>query len=173
MKKVMAIFLMVIGMAALFAGTHVQTIVLMSVVEEVTPVYSLEVEHVENGYAYNTSCSEVAVKAFDIRKDVKADLSVMQALSRYTGRVKITVSASELEWNGFRTKGLRISGSLRQGSRRIGWTETSGNSLVMHLEYTGAVLDSEVAEVTVNYNGSNSLPQGDYTSHITMVIETE
>ena len=49
MKKVIAIFLMVIGMAALFAATHVQTVVLMSVVEEVNPVFSLVPGYVENG----------------------------------------------------------------------------------------------------------------------------
>ena len=174
MKKVMAIFLMVIGMAALFAATNVQTIVLVSVVEEMAPVYCLVPGYVENGYVRNVSSHEAAVEAFDIRKDVRVQFDILQSESRYEGTVKITVSASELEWNGFRTKGLQISGSVNETAGRTGWTQVSGNSLEIVLDYTGrGVSESVAAEVSIDYSGDSNLPQGTYVSYVRMVVEAE
>lgn len=174
MKKVMAIFLMVIGMAALFAATNVQTIVLVSVVEEKAPVFCLVPGYVENGYIHNVSGHEAAVEAFDIRKNVSARFDIMQSDSRYEGAVKITVSASELEWNGFRTKGLQMSGSVNETKGRTGWTQAFGNSLEITLNYTGSgISESVVAEVSIDYSGDSNLPQGTYVSYVRMVVEAE
>ena len=170
----MAIFLMVIGMAALFAVTHVQTVVLVSVVEEVNPVFSLVPGYVENGYVRNVSSHEAVVEAFDIKKDVRVQFDILQSLSRYEGTVKITVSASELEWNGFKTQGLQISGSVNETVGRTGWSQTSGNSLELTLNYNGrGVAESTAAEVSINYNGNSEFPQGAYVSYVRMVVETK
>jgi len=174
MKKIMAIFLLIIGMAILFAATNIQTIVLVSVVEEKTPVFCLVPGYVENGYVRSVSDYDAVVEAFDIRKDTRVQFSILQSESRYEGTVKITVSASELEWNGFRTKGLQISGNVNKTAGRTGWTQVSGNSLEIVLDYTGrGVSESAAAEVSVEYTGSSALPQGTYVSYVRMVIEAE
>ena len=173
MKKAMVVFLMLLGMAVLFAGTWKQTIVLVSVVEEVSPEYSLGIAYVENGYAERISGNEVLVGSHNVGKDVKADLFICQSLSRYKGEVKITVSASELSFKGYRTEGLEISGLVNQVYGRYGYTENRSNDLVIHLDYNGkAIEDSVVAEVSIRYKGNENLPQGDYVSHVRMVIES-
>lgn len=174
MKKAIVVLLLVLSAAVLFAETRVQTIVLVSVVERVTPNFSLEVEYVENGYAHNTSSHEVEVFTHDVDKNVQAHLVVWQDLSRYAGDVKITVSATELWWNGFHTEGLQISGRSCDVLGRTGQVSINNNSVVFNVNYTGkCILESPVAEVTVDYQGNSQLPRETYVSQISMVIESK
>ena len=174
MKKAIVIALMVMGMALLFAANWTQTIILMSVVEAIRPDYTLEVAYVENGYANRTSASEVMVCSHDVSKDVRANLFIAQSLSRYKGEVEITISAEELHWNGYHTDGLNISANLVSINGRDGFVQENGKSVVISLNYDGKTIDnSVVADIEVAYKGNSNLPQGDYVSHIRMVVEAK
>ena len=174
MKKAMVVFLMLLGMTVLFAGTWKQTIVLVSVVEKIVPEYSLGIAYVENGYAEEISGSEVLVGSHNIGKDVEANLFIGQALSRYRGEVRITVTASELSFGGYHTERPEISGHVSQVAGRQGYTEEGSNGLVVCLDYSGKTVDTSVAaEISIRYKGNANLPQGDYVSHVRMVVESK
>lgn len=174
MKKAIVALMLVLSAFALFAGTHVQTIVLMSVVEGVEPSFYLEVGHVENGYGYNTSKNEASIFSHNVKENVKASFEIWQDLSRYCGEVEITVSVSELYWEGYHTNGLKIQGNTNPVLGRRGTTEISGNSVTFNLDYMGpAVEGSKVADFSVEYNGDSSLPDALYVSYIQMVVEVK
>lgn len=173
MKKAIIALLMVLCAVTLFAATQVQTIVLVSVVEELIPEFFLEETYIENGYVSKLSRNELLVGSHDVSKDVEVGLCVNQLMSRYQGDVRVTISAEELHWKSYHTEGLEISGQVSDVLGRHGLvTRLDKNSIVIQLNYSGkTVNDSSVADVMVRYNGNSRLPQGDYVSHITMVVE--
>ena len=165
--------MIIICAATLFAASWSQTIVLMSVVEEVYPSFSLEVSHVENGYGYNTSKNEAAILSHNVKENVKASFSIWQSLSRYVGDVKITVFVTELSWNGYHTEGLQISGSTYPTKNRQGSVSVSNKSIEFNLFYSGAIDESIAAEFTVEYNKDSILPDETYVSYVKMVVEVK
>lgn len=173
MKKAMVVLMLLLSAAVLFAGSYVQTIVLMSVVEEVEPGFCLEVSHVENGYGYTTSGKEASIVSCNVKENVKADFNIRQDFSRYRGEIGITVSVSELCWNGYHTENLQISGKVNEVGGRWGYAEISGNEIKFNLNYSGYVEISSAAEFSVEYNGNQQLPNETYVSYVTMVVEVK
>ena len=166
--------MLVLSAVTLFAATHVQTIVLVSVVEEVKPCFGLEVSYVENGYGYNTSKNSVSIESHNVAENVRAEFSIWQTMSRYMGEVEIKVSVSELYWNGYHTDGLKISAQTLDICGRHGLVEYSDKSISIHLTYEGkAIMDSVVAEFSVEYNGDSRLPQETYVSYVQMMVESK
>ncbi len=175
MKKAIVAMLLVFCMAALFAATiTTQTIVLVSVVEEVRPGFSLKVNDVVNGFVLSNNGSEAIIEAFDVKKDVSVNFSVYQSLSRYKGGVDVNITISELCCNGFSTKGMELYGQINEIAGRTGYSVVSGNSIDLYFDYTGKTVDySSAAEISVKYNGDSSLPEGEYISYIKMSYVVE
>ena len=174
MKKAIVALLLVICAATLFAATTTQTIILMSVVEQVRPDFILESTYVENGYVQKTSKNEISVFSHNVRENVRADFQIWQTFSRYTGEVEIKVSATELYCGGYHTEGLRLTSWVSEVERRHGSSDTYGNCVDFNLIYDGGCIqESVVAGFTVEYQGSDKLPEGTYMSQITMVIESK
>lgn len=174
MKKAIVVLMLILSTVALFAETYVQTIVLISVVKEVEPSFYLEVGHVENGYGYNTSKNEASIFSHNVKENVRASFGIWQDLSRYRGEVEITVSVSDLYWEGYHTNGLNIHGNTTPVLGRKGIAEVSGNSIVFNLGYSGTAVESgKVAYFSVEYNGDSALPKALYISYIQMVVEVK
>ena len=166
--------MLVLSMAVLFAETYVQTIVLMSVVEEVEPSFNLEINYVENGSGYITSKNEASIFSQNAREDIEASFSINQSLSRYCGEVEITVSVSELYWNGYNTNGLCIFGNVNEVEGRKGEVNVSENCVRFTLAYSGNTIDdSEAANFIIRYKGDSTLPDETYVSYIGMVIKVK
>lgn len=172
MKKAIAVLILVLSACVLFAATNVQTIVLMSVVEEVKPSFNLEVAYIENGYARYQK-NEVAIHSCNIKEDTYAEINLWQSLSRYSGRVEVSISVSELMWNGYFTDSLKMRGEVTDTFGRTGSLNIQKNTASLDLTYTSAVRESVVAKLFVAYNGNSALPDGDYVSHIVMTYEAQ
>lgn len=174
MKKAMVALLMIICAATLFAATWSQTIVLVSVVEQVRPEFTLEAAYVENGYAHNTSSSEISIESHNVKENVKAEFIVSQYMSRYCGQVEIRVSVTELYCGRYHTDGLRMSSYVVDTKGRSGSSFITDNCIAFDLTYDGRTVDdSIVAGFTVEYEGNDNLPEGTYVSHIVMAIESK
>jgi len=174
MKKAIAVLLVVLSMAFLFAVSWTQTIVLMSVVEGLKPEYSLDVVYVENGYTDRFSMDNVLVHSHDVSRDVVVNLCINQGTSRYTGETKITILVDELTWDNHHTSGLEISAqTCSMIGRQSTITRSGDNILEIHNYYNGkAIGNSSVTDIQVRYQGNKNLPQGDYVSQIRMVVES-
>ena len=168
MKKAIVALMTIMCAATLFAATHTQTIVLMSVVEPVKPSFTMNVAYVENGYADIKNSSEVTIHSCNIKEDVTAQIDIFQSLSRFTGEVEVSVSVSELTCNGYSTKGLRLTGNVLETKGRTGFSEVSENTVKFDLQYSGVVQESLAAQLFVEYNGDSTLPNGDYVSYVVM-----
>ena len=175
MKKAIVVMLLVFCMAALFAATiTTQTIVLVSVVEEIRPSFSLEVNNVANGFVLSNNGSEAIIEAFDVKKDVSVNFSIYQSLSRYKGGVDVSITISELRCNNFSTKGMELCGQVNEVVGRTGYSVVSGNTIDLYFDYSGSAVDcSSAAEISVRYNGDSSLPEGEYISYIKMSYVVE
>lgn len=173
MKKAIVVLMLVLSTTVLFAATSTQTIILMSVVEQVRPSFILESTYVENGYVQKTSKNEISVLSHNVRENVKADFQIWQTLSRFTGEVEITVSVSELYCDRYYTDGLRLSSWVNDVDSRHGQTGISGNTVNFNFIYVGgAISDQVVGGFTVEYQGNDNLPEGTYVSYVTMMIES-
>lgn len=172
MKKTIVALLLVLCMAALFAATtKTQTIVLVSVVEETKPCFSLDVAYVKNGYAFNSG-DEVSIHSYNVKEDVQVKLNVWQDFSNYKGKMGISISVSELSCGSFSTSGLSLSGNVTLQSG--GCAFVNFGNIEFSLNYDGRPIGEEVvAEVYVNYNGNSLLPEGEYVSYIRMTYEAE
>ena len=169
MKKAIVALMLVICAATLFAANvFTQTIVLVSVVETKRPDFTLEVANVVNGYVKHSNGDEVAIGTLNAQHDVKADLIVSQTESRFYGKVELDITVTELYHEGFHTNGLRISGNVINMKGREGSLSVCGNSAHIELEYSGSMVEADVAELSVEYNGNPSLPEGEYVSLIVM-----
>lgn len=168
MKKAIVALMLVICAATLFAATHTQTIVLMSVVEPVKPSFTMNVAYVENGYASQANGSEVTIHSCNIKENVTAQINIFQSLSRFTGEVEVSVSVSELTCNGHSTRGLRLAGNVLETNGRTGFSTVSENTVKFDLQYSGVVQESLAAQLIVEYNGDGNLPEGDYVSYVIM-----
>jgi len=174
MKKAIVALLLVICAATLFAATWSQTIVLVSVVEQVRPEFTLEAVYVENGYADYTSSSEVSIESHNVKENVKADFVINQYLSRYCGEVEIRVSVTDLYCGKNHTDGLRMSSYVVDTKGRSGNSFITDNCVAFDLTYDGRAVDNSiVAGFTVEYEGNDNLPEGTYVSHIVMAIESK
>ena len=175
MKKAIVAMLLVFCMTALFAATTTtQTIILVSVVEEIRPSFSLEVKNVANGFVLSNNGSEAIIEAFDVKKDVSVNFSVYQSLSRYKGGVDVSITISELRCNNFSTKGMELCGQVNEITGRTGYSVISGNTIDLYFDYSGSTVGcSSAAEISVKYNGDSSLPEGEYISYITMSYVVE
>ena len=174
MKKAIIALVMVFCAVTLFAATWSQTVVLVSVVEQVKPEYVLEAVYVENGYANRTSSSEISIESHNVKEDVRAEFVISQYLSRYCGQVEIRVFVTDLVCGKYHTDGLRMSSYVTDIRGRHGSSFITDNCVAFDLTYDGkAVDDSMVAGFTVEYKGNENLPDGDYVSHITMTIESK
>ncbi len=162
-------------MATLFAATiGTQTITLISVVEEVRPSFSLEVENVANGYVISNKGSEAVIGTLNAQENVSAKINVWQTLSRFKGSADVNITISELHYEDFSTKGMKVSGCLSKVDGREGYISSSENEVRIRLDYCGiTVFDSSVAEIFIDYNGDSSLPNGEYVSYITMSYVVE
>ena len=170
MKKAIVAILLIICMATLFAATTVtQTITLISVVEEVRPHFSLEAKNITNGFILSNNSAEVMVEAFDIKKDVSAEFNILQSFSNFKGSAEIDITVSELHYDEFHTKGMKLSGEVNETDGRIGYSIISGNIIKLYLDYSGKYIDDSVAaEISIKYNGDSNLPNGEYVSYVTM-----
>ena len=169
MKKAIVALMLVICAATLFAANvFTQTIVLVSVVETKRPDFTLEVENVINGYVKHSTGDEVAIGTLNAQHDVKANLVVRQSESRFSGKVELDITITELYHEGFHTNGMRISGNMIEKEGREGSLAVFGNSVQIELDYSRCVMESEVAEISVDYNGNPNLPEGEYVSFIVM-----
>lgn len=171
MKKAIVAMLLVFCMTALFAATTIgtQTIILVSVVEETRPSFSLEVKNVVNGFVLSNNGSEAIIEAFDVKKDVSVSFDVCQSFSNFKGSVDVSISVSELCCNGFSTKGMKLNGQVNEIKGRTGYSVVSNNTIDLYFDYTGeAVHDGSAAEVSINYNGNPALPDGEYISYVRM-----
>lgn len=168
MKKAMVALMLVLCATTLFAATHTQTIVLMSVVESVKPSFTMNVAYVENGYANKVNDSEVTIHSCNIKEDVTAQIDIYQSLARFTGAVEVSVTVSELTCNGYSTKGLRLAGNVFETKGRTGFSTVSENTIRFDLQYAGVVQESLAAQLFVEYNGDSNLPEGDYVSYVVM-----
>lgn len=174
MKKAIIALMMVFCAVTLFAATWSQTIVLVSVVEQVRPEFTLESVYVENGYARNTSSSEVSIESHNVKEDVKADFVISQFLSRYCGQVEIRVFVTELICGKYHTDGLKLSSYVTDIRGRKVSSFITDNCVAFDLTYDGKAVDnSSVAGFTVEYEGNSNLPEGEYVSHITMLVESK
>jgi len=174
MKKAIIALMMVFCAVTLFAATWSQTIVLVSVVEQVRPEFTLEAVYVENGYARNTSSSEVSIESHNVKEDVKADFVISQFLSRYCGQVEIRVFVTDLVCGKYHTDGLKLSSYVTDIKGRSGSSFITENCVAFDLTYDGrTVEDSMVAGFTVEYEGNANLPEGEYVSHIMMMVESK
>ena len=173
MKKAIVALMMIMCAATLFAASWSQTIVLVSVVEEVRPHFGLEVAYVENGYAVGSG-NEVSIHSLDIKKDTHAEINVRQGLSRFRGEMEVRISVSELCCEGNHTSGLRISANGTDTEGRLSRTIINGNVCILNFFYSGKTLEeSTVANISVDYRGNENLPNGDYISYITMSYEVK
>lgn len=174
MKKAIIALMMAFCAVTLFAATWSQTIVLMSVVEQVRPEFTLEAVYVENGYARNVSSSEVSIESHNVKEDVKADFVINQFFSRYRGQVEIRVFVTDLACGKYHTDGLKLSSYVTDIKGRNGSSFITENCVAFDLTYDGrTVEDSMVAGFTVEYEGNANLLEGDYVSHITMLVESK
>ena len=174
MKKVIAVLLLIICTAVLFAATtYTQTIVLMSVVEQTKPRFGLEIAYIENGYAVNSG-NEVIIHSIDIRENTYVGINVCQSFSRFKGEVEIKISVSELCCEKYHTEGLKLSvNSLDTGGRKR-QVSIYENICILDLNYTGkAITDSIVADILIEYNGNQNLPKKDYVSYIKVSYEAK
>lgn len=168
MKKAIVALMLVICAATLFAATTTQTIVLMSVVETKRPSFSLEVANVINGYVKHSTGDEVAIGTLNVQHDVRADLVISQTESRFYGQVELDITVTELYHEGYHTNGLKLSGNVINMKGREGSLSVCGNSAHIELNYSGCMVEANVAELSVEYNGNPSLPEGEYVSLIVM-----
>ena len=168
MKKAIVALMLVICAATLFAASWSQTIVLMSVVEIERPNFSLEVANVINGYVKHSTGDEVAIGTLNAQHDVKANLFVRQTDSRFSGRVELDITFTELYHDGYHTEGMKISGNVIEKEGREGSLSVLGNNVQIDLDYSRCVSESNVAELSVEYNGNPNLPEGEYVSLIMM-----
>jgi len=168
MKKAIVALMLVICAATLFAATTTQTIILMSVVETKRPSFSLEVANVINGYVKHSTGDEVSIGTLNAQHDVKADLVISQTESRFYGQVELDIIVTELYHEGYHTNGLKLSGNVINMKGREGSLSVCGNSAHIELDYSGCMVEANVAELSVEYNGNPSLPEGEYVSLIVM-----
>lgn len=174
MKKAIVALMLVLSAAVLFAATSTQTIILMSVVEQVRPDFILESTYVENGYVQKASKSEVSILSHNVKEDVRANFQISQTLSRFTGEVEITVSVSELYCDRYHTDGLRLSSWVKDTDNRYGHTIINDNTVNFNFTFVGGTIESQVVGgFTVEYHGNDNLPEGTYVSYITMMIESK
>lgn len=168
MKKAIVALMLVICAATLFAASWSQTIVLVSVVEIERPNFRLEVANVTNGYVKHSTGDEVAIGTLNAQHDVKADLFVRQTDSRFRGMVELDITFTELYHDGYHTEGMKISGNVIEKEGREGSLSVIGNKVQIDLDYSRCVMESNVAELSVEYNGNPNLPEGEYVSLIMM-----
>lgn len=172
MKKAIIALIVLLSASVLFAATVVQTIVLVSVVEEIKPYFNLEVNYIENGYV-DYQKDEVTIHSCNIKEDTYAEISLQQSLSRYAGRVDVSISVSELSWEGYSTNNLKMRGEIANTYGRVGSFDIRKNIANLNLTYTSAIQESTVAKLFITYNGDSTLPDGDYVSHIVMTYKAK